>query len=136
MPGTAAVNGGVFIMKAGETQAQMYVDAFSEYAEIFEFLDMCGYHMPADISADGNRIIGNGWYSPSEDPYADDTLFYFMTYVIDRGVDSGGQSNGNELNDAVPTEYFTIDGLRIEAPVKGLNIIRMSDGSIRKAIHD
>lgn len=136
MLGTAAMNGGAFIMKAGETQAEMYVDAFPEYAEIFEFLDMCGYHMPADISADGNRIIGNGWYSPSEDPYADDALFYFMTYVIDRGVPGSVQSIGNELEDAVPTEYYTIDGLRIDAPVKGLNIIRMSDGSIRKMIHD
>lgn len=64
MLGSAAVNAGAFIMKAGESHAEMYVEAFPEYAEIFDFLDFCGYHMPADISADGNRIIGNGWYSP------------------------------------------------------------------------
>lgn len=34
--------------------------------------------------------------------------------------------------DVVETERYTIDGRRIEAPVKGLNIIRMSDGSVRK----
>lgn len=136
MVGSAALNIGAFIMKAGESQAEMYVEAFPEYADIFEFLDFCGYHMPADISANGNRIIGNGWYSPSDDPYADDALFYFMTYVIDRGIDSGVHSVGSAKIDAVPTGCYTIDGIRLEAPVKGLNIIRMSDGTARKVIRD
>lgn len=134
MLGSAAVNAGAFIMKAGESHAEMYVEAFPEYAEIFDFLDFCGYHMPADISADGNRIIGNGWYSPSDDPYSDDALFYFMTYVIDRGLDSGVHAVGADANVAVQTGCCTIDGLRLDTPVKGLNIIRMSDGTVRKVI--
>ena len=90
--------------------------------------------MAADISADGNRIIGNGWYSPDEDPYADDANFYFMTYVIDRGETSGIQTAEADLNDDIPTDYYTIDGRHLDTLVKGLNIIRMSDGSVRKVI--
>lgn len=136
MLGSAALNGGAFIMKAGETQAEMYTEAFPEYAEIFEFLDLCGYHMPADISADGRHIIGNGWYSPSQDPYASDANFYFMTYVIGRGGTSGIQTAEADLNDSIPTDYYTIDGRHLDTPVKGINIIRMSDGSVRKVIRE
>ena len=134
--GSATTNVGAFIMKSGESQAEMYVEAFPEYAEIFDLLDICGYHMPTDISANGNRIIGNGWYSPSDDPYADDALFYFMTYVIDRGIDSGVHTLSDAKYDAVPADFYTIDGVRLDAPVKGINIIRMSDGSVCKVIRD
>ncbi|MDE5870803.1 MAG: hypothetical protein K2H22_02505, partial [Muribaculaceae bacterium] len=133
--GSAVLNGGAFIMKAGETQAEMFTEAFNEYSEVFEFLDLCGYHMPADISADGRRIIGNGWYSTDQDPYASDANFYFMTYVIDRGETSGIPTAGADMDTATPTDYYTIDGRHLDTTVKGINIIRMSDGSVRKVIH-
>ncbi|MDE6011064.1 MAG: hypothetical protein K2F87_06450 [Muribaculaceae bacterium] len=135
MWGSAVRNGGAFIMKAGQTQAEMYTTAFPEFAPIFELLDMCGYHMPADISADGNRIIGNGWYSPDEDPTASDALFYFMTYVIDRGLTDGVQAPEAAHGDAIPVAYHTLDGMTSATPVKGINIVRMSDGSVRKVMH-
>lgn len=39
-----------------------------------------------------------------------------------------------EANDAVEVARFTADGKRISAPQKGINIIRMSDGSTRKIV--
>lgn len=39
-----------------------------------------------------------------------------------------------KISELVPTDYFTIDGIRTESPVRGLNIIRMSDGSVRKVL--
>lgn len=131
--GSSVANFGAFIMKAGERQAEMFTDAFPEYESVFAMLDLGGYHMPSDITADGNSIIGYGWYCPDEDPTADDALFYFMTYVLTRG-DNSSVSEIETDGNAVPVEYFSIDGTRTATPSKGINIIRMSDGSVRKVL--
>lgn len=34
----------------------------------------------------------------------------------------------------VPVEYYSLDGLRLQKPSKGINIVRMSDGSVRKVL--
>ncbi len=31
-----------------------------------------------------------------------------------------------------PVEYYTLDGIRIETPAKGLNIVKLSNGEVRK----
>ena len=36
--------------------------------------------------------------------------------------------------EAVEVERYTLDGRRVNAPVPGLNIIRYSDGSVRKVM--
>lgn len=123
---------GTFIMRAGETQAEMFVDAFPEYAETFSLLDLVGCHTPTGMSADGRYILGYGYYS--ENPYDDDGYYYFMTYVLDTTGGSGVECVNEAVSDAVATDYFTIDGRRISAPQKGINIVRMSDGSIRKVM--
>ncbi len=41
-------------------------------------------------------------------------------------------SDVNVDNEAVEIERYTVDGRRIEAPVKDVNIVRYSDGSVRK----
>ena len=33
---------------------------------------------------------------------------------------------------ATPTAYYSLNGVRLDAPVKGINIVRMSDGTTRK----
>ena len=134
MVGSAAFNMGSFIMFAGETQAQMYTEAFPEFADVLEILDLGGYHMPSDISADGRYILGNGWYTPSDDPLSDDSVYYFMTYVIDTGKENSVDDLKDESMSALPTEYYTLDGIRVDKPVKGINIIRMSDGSYSKIL--
>ncbi|MDE6521641.1 MAG: hypothetical protein K2L17_02390 [Muribaculaceae bacterium] len=134
MIGSGSFNMGAFIMYAGETQAQMYTEAFPEYADVFECLDLGGYHMPSDISADGRFILGNGWYTPSDDPMANDAIYYFMTYVIDTGNTNSVGNHNEETMPIVPTEYYTLDGIRVDNPVKGLNIIRMSNGTFRKIL--
>lgn len=40
----------------------------------------------------------------------------------------------NENLEVTEIERYTIDGRRIDAPMKGLNIVRMSDGSVRKVM--
>lgn len=132
--GAPGANLGSFIMKAGETQAETLSEAFPEHAEVFELLDLSGYHMPVGISADGKYILGSGWYSQDENPYSSDAYFYFLTYVIDRTEINGISEIGNDIDEGLPTDYFTIDGLHTKSPVKGLNLVRMSDGSVRKVL--
>lgn len=132
--GSAAANGGAFIMRAGETQAEMFIEAFPQFSAVFGILDLCGYHLPADISADGRYIVCSGWYSPDEDPTLPEALFYFMSYILDTGEKSAVESVEEEMIEAVPVEYYTIDGIRTDNPVKGLYVVRMSDGSTRKVM--
>ncbi len=37
-------------------------------------------------------------------------------------------------NDVTISSYYTADGYRIDAPVKGVNIVKLSDGSMRKIV--
>ncbi|MCD8290568.1 MAG: Omp28-related outer membrane protein, partial [Prevotella sp.] len=72
---------------------------------------------------------GGGWY------YND----YDDIYVNNANMVKLGETNGINsvtINDTNVTELsrYTTDGRQISAPVKGLNIVKMSDGSARKVI--
>ncbi len=41
---------------------------------------------------------------------------------------------GMEAEEAVPVEYFNLEGIPSATPRKGLNLVRMSDGTVRKII--
>ena len=41
-------------------------------------------------------------------------------------------TNGDEGRSALPSRVYTIDGQRVNAPRKGINIIRRADGSTYK----
>jgi surface protein len=66
------------------------------------------------------------------------------TYAhIDGGMDAPGylyltQNDPNGLHfidtDSIITDYYTIDGRRIEAPVKGINIVKYSNGTERRVL--
>ena len=121
---------GTFIMKAGETQAQSLMEAYPEYAAKFEFADMTGMSVPTGISADGRYILGYAFYA--EDYYDDESPAYFVTYIIDNGgagsaVETLGVSSSSEM-------IYSLDGSRLSELKRGINIIRMSDGSVRKVI--
>ena len=34
----------------------------------------------------------------------------------------------------VPSKYYTLDGKQLSAPQKGLNLVKMSDGTTRKVV--
>jgi hypothetical protein len=51
---------------------------------------------------------------------------------IQEGIPSGISTKTNEA--AKDEERYTIDGKRITEPSRGLNIIRMSDGTTKKVI--
>ena len=37
-------------------------------------------------------------------------------------------------DNGIPVEYYDLSGKRLTAPVRGLNILRMSDGIVRKVV--
>lgn len=41
---------------------------------------------------------------------------------------------GASMEEAVPVEYYDLNGIRLNGPTKGFNIVKMSDGSVRKMI--
>ena len=49
--------------------------------------------------------------------------------------ESAGICQHQATTSATATSYYTIDGKRLSAPQRGINIVRMSDGSTRKVVY-
>ncbi|MDE6368741.1 MAG: hypothetical protein K2K94_05835 [Muribaculaceae bacterium] len=124
---------GSFIWKAGEEKAEKFSTAFPVYAEKLGAGEDLGFNMPVGISADGRYILGYTYYC---DDYDDnDAMAYWLTYTIDTQAGSAGieDSMVNE-SQATPAAYYSVDGKRLGEMSKGINIVRMSDGTVRKVI--
>jgi lysophospholipase L1-like esterase len=55
-----------------------------------------------------------------------------LSEAVTASVTNGIDTIDNSANTAVPTAIYTIDGKRLQQMQRGLNIIRMNDGSVRK----
>lgn len=132
--GTIGLEGPCFVMPAGQKQAKKFVDLYPSYAEIFGVSDEYGGCVPTGMSADGRYIAGYSWYC--EDFFAEPELpHYYVTFIIDTMGDAGLVEGPVVDAQAVPEAYYTIDGKRLGAVAKGFNIVRMSDGTVRKVIN-
>lgn len=58
-------------------------------------------------------------------------MFVFPEHAVATGINS---LESNLSGEATPVAYYTTNGQRLSAPVKGINLVRMSDGSVRKVI--
>lgn len=130
--GSLYANAGGFIIKAGEKTAQTFPEAFPEYADTFSICDALGYHVPIGISADGASIMGYAFYS--EDLSDPDIPAYFITYVIETEDDSSVETVASDPAQPKMVEFFGIDGSRRNRLGKGVNIVRMQDGTVRKLV--
>ncbi|MDE6478627.1 MAG: hypothetical protein K2L45_00025 [Muribaculaceae bacterium] len=120
---------GSFIMKAGKTQAEMFVDAFPKFDDRYGPSDLYGFNIPTGITADGRYILGYTYYSEDyDDP---DIPAYYETYILDRGEDAAVGNVSVENNSPA---IYSIDGRSLKEMTKGINIIRNSDGSVRKVM--
>ncbi len=85
-------------------------------------------HVVASISKSFLTPKSDGWY------WAD----YSEAYVNNANMIKVGNSTGisKPISDANATETsrYTMDGRQLSSPVKGLNIVKMSDGTTRKVI--
>lgn len=120
---------GSFIMFAGKTQAELFNDAFPNYAEVLGVADSEGFNNPSDISPDGRYILGYIFYCEDYwDQYAD---AYYETYIIDRGEDA---AVGDIAVQSAPEHIYSVDGRALREISKGINIVRNSDGSVSKIL--
>lgn len=122
---------GSFIMRAGQTVAESFIEAFPNYSKKFGESDELGFNMPSDISADGQYILGYTFYS--DDYYDEASSAYYVTYIISTAKDNAVDNiiseslSGNEM-------IYSIDGRKLNCISKGLNIVRNADGSVSKIL--
>ncbi|MDE5840256.1 MAG: hypothetical protein K2H49_04985, partial [Muribaculaceae bacterium] len=120
---------GSFIMRPGETQAELFIDAFPEYNDLLGMSDNLGFSVPTAISADGKKIVGYTYYTDNGDYNDQTTPAYYITYVITDGKDNAV----DQVSSAADSEsIYSIDGTAKSALTKGINIIRHADGTVTK----
>ncbi|MDE5870431.1 MAG: hypothetical protein K2H22_00580 [Muribaculaceae bacterium] len=122
-------NYGAFIMRAGEEQAESFLEAFPAFNEKLGESDLLGQNIPTGISADGKHILGYTYYSEDFDP-SSPAPAYFLTYVI--SLDETGVESVESAVQYIPESVYSIDGRKLGRMTKGLNIIRNADGTTRK----
>ena len=113
-----------YIWKAGEDSPKLLAEAYPAITEFAEY-DLYGMHVPSSITPDAHYMVG----------FCMDADQNFKTYVLDfKAEPSAIESieNGNANGAVVPVARYNAGGQKTSVNVKGLNIVRMSDGSVRK----
>lgn len=121
---------GCFIWRAGEDAPQKFSEAFPNFYEKLGAGEDIGLNMPTGISADGSKILGYIW--ATQDDFSN--TGYWLTYLIERDDLSGVNEIAAEEGEAVVQGIYSIDGKKLNTLQKGINIVRMSDGSARKIL--
>ncbi len=124
MAGQLPRNG--FIWKGGEESPKLLAEACPDIADLATF-DLIGAHTPTGITPDGRYVVG----------FAADAEGNYKTYVLDlktegAGIESAVEGNGKA--DAVEVARYNMGGQKVGGNVKGLNIVKMSDGTVKKYI--
>ena len=116
------------IWKAGEKTPQLISTICPDLEQLAAF-DATGFNFAMCITPDGRYVTG---YSDDSNKQAAmmnmNTAYVIDLYGTTVGISNhvaDGVVNGEEAR-------YTIDGTRVNAPVKGLNIIKKADGSVVK----
>ncbi|MDE7413561.1 MAG: hypothetical protein K2N05_07235 [Muribaculaceae bacterium] len=121
---------GSFIMKSGEKVAESFKDAFPTFAETLGMSENFGFNMPVGMSENGRYILGYTYYS--SDDYTNEG--YWVTYTIDRGEGTGVEEIAADSSSAEIEAIYSLDGRRQNGFAKGVNIVKMTDGSTKKVM--
>lgn len=123
-----------FILKAGETQPRLLSEVFSGI-EQFATYDANGMNVVTSITGDGRYIAGFGYNMGTVDfGEGPEPMPYVEAYVLDTNPAGSDGIRAIKENTTETGECFTADGRKVESPVKGLNIIRTSNGETKKVI--
>lgn len=114
-----------FIWEAGKSEPQLLAKRFPKVTEFADF-DTDGNHSPSGISADGRYIVGFGTIGTEYDSYVLDVV------AADKAATDGISA---AVADRAPLQHYTIDGKRLAAPARGLNIVRQTDGTTLKTLN-
>lgn len=85
---------------------------------------MLGFNTAIDFTPDGRYIAG----------FANDAMYNYIGYVIDRGTSAGIDNVTTGSEEAVEVARYALDGTLLSAPAKGVNIVKMSDGTTKKVV--
>ena len=85
------------------------------------------YSIPVTVDSDGVYYYGFHVTSPA---YSEYLVLYDIEFVDAAGVNDIAVDPAT----ATPTEVYDIQGRRLSAPARGVNIVRFSDGSAAKIL--
>ncbi len=127
-----------FIWKVGE-QPQLMTKAFPGAADELTTLEY-GDNVPCAISADGRYIMGFG-YDNTEVNGEGTGANGYVTYLIDttEAVNppaTGIKSVKPTIKKGVPSvrARYSVNGQQLKSKIKGINLLRMSDGNTVKTL--
>ena len=127
-----------FIMYGADKQPRLMTEVFDNIGELFDYQDGYpgegGENKVSAITPDGKYVTGTAWWV---DAQLDRGLYEgWVLYTGDKNV-LNTEQNGVEAiapaDNAAP-EYYTISGQKLNAPVKGINIVRYPDGTSKKVV--
>ena len=116
------------------SEVEVYLaDYRSESEAARGYLD---YWQWVDLSKLGKvTALGFSVSSSHNNDYGMTTPGYFCMDNLNGTPDMTSSIIGNGISNsgkAVETERYTLGGVRISSPVRGVNIVKMSDGTVRK----
>ena len=122
-----------FILYPDDMQPRNLKDVFHEIGELEDFDDI-GSNSVSSISADGRYVAGMGWTIDLQ--Y---NTGYYLGYVLDTGTanSDGPVEDSVEAIEAAPEgepQYYNLQGIRLDAPDKGVNIVVYPNGTTRKIV--
>ncbi len=112
------------IWRAGEDEPELLSEKYPDYTQLATY-DAVGYNLLYDITPDATTALG----------FAYDENYYYVSYIIDLEEESTSINTVTDAcDDAAETARYTLDGVRVNAPVKGINIVKRADGSVTKEL--
>lgn len=85
--------------------------------------DAVGFNTAIDITPDGRYVAG----------FAQDEKYNYKGYLLDIGAEAAAVETAKVADEAaVEVARYAINGTRLTAPTKGVNIVKMSDGTVKK----
>lgn len=119
------------IWKNGEDAPQLISKMCPDLTDFVAFDDMGGNFI-LGITPDGRYLTG---YAYDTGKGGSGLVFDYTSYVVDlEDLATGIKSAVTSTADGDGIEYYTIDGVRVNTPAKGLNIVRKADGSTVKVV--
>lgn len=93
----------------------------SAYSKTFDGVDKSKCILYVPIGSYTSYWLASGWGS--------------FEHIVERDMsDINAVESVQSVNGATEIERYSIDGRRIDKPERGLNVVRMSDGTVRKVM--
>lgn len=126
-------SGGAIIWKAGEASYKNLSEAYVGATKLADF-DANGNHMAIGISADGRYIVGQGYLPPSDPESYYNELYSYVLDTQDPGATTAITTATTTKGDSTVKARYNINGQRLNRDARGVNLLKMANGDVRKVI--